>query len=52
MFLFLKKTYERGKIHCSSGFYRISKFIEMKGVVILIKVDEMYNIFKSMLVTA
>ena len=32
--------------------YRISKFIEIKGVVILVKVDEMYNIFKSMLVTA
>ena len=41
MFLFLKKVYERGKIHCTSGFYRISKFIEMKGVVILVKVDEM-----------
>ena len=46
IFLFLKKTYERREIHCSSGFCRISKVIEMKGVVILVKVDEMYNIFK------
>ena len=31
-----KKTYERRKRRCSNGFYRISKFIEMKDVVILV----------------
>ena len=45
------KTYERGKRRCSNGFCRISKFIETKGVVILVKVDEMYNILKSVLAT-
>ena len=51
MFWFLKKTYERRKRRCSNGFCRISKFIETKGVVILVKVDEMYNILKSVLAT-
>ena len=51
MFRFLKKTYERRKRRCSNGFCRISKFIEMKGVVTLVKVDEMYIILKSVLVT-
>ena len=51
MFWFLKKTYERRKRHCSNGFCRISKFIEMKGVAILVKVDEMYNILKNVLAT-
>ena len=37
--------------HCSNRFSRISKFIEMKGVAILIKVDEMRNILKSVLAT-
>ena len=49
MVWFLKKTYERRKRHCSNGFCRISKFSEMKGVVLLAKVDEMYNILKNVL---
>ena len=49
MVWFLKKTHERRKRHCSNEFCRISKFSEMKGVVILVKVDEMYNILKSVL---
>ena len=49
MVWFLKKTYEKRKIHCSDGFCRIPKFIKMKTVVILVKVDEMYNILKSVL---
>ena len=47
MFWFLKKTYERRKWRCSNGFYRTSKFIKMKGVVILVKVDEMYIMFSE-----
>ena len=33
-FDFQKKTHERTKRHCSNGFCRILKFIEMIGVVI------------------
>ena len=51
MFQFLKKTYERRKTRCSNVFCRISKFIKMKRVVTLVKVDEMYIILKSVLVT-
>ena len=51
MFWVLKKTYERRIRHCSNGFSGISKFIKMKDVVILVKVDEMYNILKSVLGT-
>ena len=47
----LKKTYDRRKRHCSNGLCRISKCIEMKGAVMLVKVDEMYNILKCMLAT-
>ena len=32
--IFKKKTHERTKRHCSNGFCRILKFIEMIGVVI------------------
>ena len=46
-----KKTYDRRKRHCSNGLCRISKCIEMKGAVMLVKVDEMYNILKCMLAT-
>ena len=31
----------------NQAFQRIVKFIEIKGVVLLVKVDEMYNILKS-----
>ena len=31
--------------------WRTTKVIEMKGTVILVKVDEMYNILKSVLAT-
>ena len=31
--------------------WRTTKAIEMKGIVILVKVDEMYNILKSLLAT-
>ena len=41
IFWFLKKTYKRRKRHCTNGIFSISKFIEMKGVVILVKVEEM-----------
>ena len=30
---------------------RTTKVIEMKGIVILVKLDEMYNILKSVLAT-
>ena len=30
--------------------WRTAKVAEMKGIVILVKVDEMYNILKSLLV--
>ena len=33
------------------AFNRTEKFIEIKGVVILVKVDEMYNIVKILLAT-
>ena len=33
------------------AFKRTAKFIEIKGIVILVKVDEMYNIVKSLLAT-
>ena len=36
MVRFLIKTCERRKRHCSNGFCRICKFIEMQGVVILV----------------
>ena len=32
-------------------FCRISKIIEMKGVIVLVKVNEMYIILKSVLAT-
>ena len=51
MFWFLEKAYERRKRRCSNGFCRISKVIEMKDVVILVKVDEMYIILKNVLVS-
>ena len=35
----------------NQAFQRTAKFIEMKGIVKLAKVDEMYNIFKSLLAT-
>ena len=31
--------------------WRTTKIIEKKGIVILVKVDEMYNILKSVLAT-
>ena len=37
MFWFLKKIYEYRKRHCSNGFCRISKFIEIKGVAYISK---------------
>ena len=33
------------------AFQRTAKYIEMKGSVILVKVDEMYNILGSLLAT-
>ena len=33
------------------AFKRTVKFIEIKGIVILVKVDEMYNIVKCLLAT-
>ena len=48
-FEFSKRHIKEEKRHCSNRFCRISKFIEMKGFVILVKVDEMYNILKSFL---
>ena len=47
----LKKTHDRRKGHCSNGLCRISKCIEMKSAVMLVKVDEMYNILKCILAT-
>ena len=38
-FDFKKKAYERRRRHCSNGEQQ--KVIEMKGIVILMKVDEM-----------
>ena len=35
----------------NQAFQRIAKFMEMKDIVILVKVDEMYNILKSLLAT-
>ena len=35
----------------NQAFQRTAKFIEMKGIVILVKVDETNNILKSMLAT-
>ena len=32
-------------------FQRTAKFVEMKGIVILVKVDEMCNILKRLLAT-
>ena len=32
-----------------SGVSENSKFIELKGIVILVKLDEMYSILKSLL---
>ena len=32
------------------AFQRTAKFTEMKGIVMLAKVDQMYNILKSLLV--
>ena len=32
----------------SQAFQRAAKFIEMKGIVVLVKVDEMCNILKSL----
>ena len=32
--------------------WRTTKVIEMKGIVILVRVDEMYNNLKSVLATA
>ena len=31
--------------------WRTTKVIELKGIVILMKIDEIYNIFKSVLAT-
>ena len=31
----------------NQAFQRTAKFIEMKGIVIFVKLDEMYNISKS-----
>ena len=42
MFWFLKKAYGRRERHCSNGFYAISKFFEMKVVVISVKVEIQY----------
>ena len=33
------------------AFQRTAKYIEMKGSVILVKVDEMYNILRNLLAT-
>ena len=35
----------------NQAFHRTEKLIEMEGIVLLVKVDEMYNIFKSVLAT-
>ena len=35
----------------NQGFQKTAKFIERKVIVTLIKVDEMYNILKSLLAT-
>ena len=35
----------------NQGFKKTAKFIERKVIVILVKVDEMYNILKSLLAT-
>ena len=43
------KAYERRKKHCFNGEQK--KVIEMKGIVIIVKVDEMYKILKSVLAT-
>ena len=49
MVCFFKKSYDRRKRHFLNGlaelenqaFQRTAKFIEMKGIVILVKLDEM-----------
>ena len=61
MFWFLKKGIWKKKrtllqwilqnILENQKFQSAEKFIEMKGIVILVKVDEMYNILKSLLAT-
>ena len=49
MILILKKAYERRRRHCFNGEQQ--KVIEMKSIFILVKVDEMQNILKSVVAT-
>ena len=35
----------------NQAFQRAAKFIEMKGIVLLVKINEMYNTFKSLSAT-
>ena len=46
----LKKK-NRGKKKKALLHWRTTKVVEMKGIVVLVKVDETYNILKSVLAT-